>query len=211
MRLPKLLALFLTTAITLGMSGQALALDVGQKGSFVQIDKELSQERQVEIARARYTMNPENPARMKELSVKFTINAQGDAYILMSDNMDDTKATMQIVYGKLKNARAYDPRNVGVLPAGIPVQSNLAKKIRSVAQDGDGVMIHGESVKKLVGGSEVVVGTTTVMANLKDTANRTIRDSIAILVTNKEDATGLDPVVANNLIYRGNQNLIAQP
>lgn len=206
MRLPKLSALFLTTAIAMGMSGQANALDVGQKGPFAQIDKELSQERQVEVARAKYVLNADNPSKAKTLCVKFTINAEGDAYILMSDNMDDSKATMQVVYGKLKNARAYDPRNVGTLPTGLSPQSKLATELKFWAQYGDGVMLYGQSVKKQIDGSEAVVGTTTVLANMSGTQDKLIKNRIGILVTNMNDSTKLDPVVAGDLQYRGSSS-----
>lgn len=198
----KLSALFLTTALAMGMSGQALALDVGQKGSFAQIEKELSRERQVEIARAKYVLNREDPAKMKELCVKFTINAAGEAYILISDNMGDSKARTQIVYGKLKNAHASDPRNVGVLPLGVSGQSNLAKLIKQGVTIGDGVLLHGESVK-VANGSDIVVGLTTVMANLSNSKDPTVGRTVAILVTTTNDVTSLDKVSAFELQYRG--------
>lgn len=53
MRLPKLSALFLTTVMAMGVAGTANALDVGEKGSFADIEKDLAKEQQVEIARAK--------------------------------------------------------------------------------------------------------------------------------------------------------------
>ena len=134
--------------------------------------------------------------------MKFTINAAGDAYILMSDGMDDSKASIEIVYGKLKNARALDPRNVGVLPQGISARSNLAKVIKQAAVDGDGVLLHGESVKKANDGSEVVVGLITVMANLSNSKDPTIGRTLGIFLTTTNDLTTADRVSGTDLQYR---------
>ena len=184
------------------MSGQALALDVGQKGSFAEIEKELAQEKQVEVARAKYILNHDSPSKAKTLCVKFTINAKGEAYILMSDSMDDSKAQVEVVYSKLKNARVYDPHNVGVLPQGVSEQSNLAMLIKRGATGGDGVLMHGESVKKAADGSDVVVGLTTVMANVSGVSDLATNNRVSILLASKNDLISLDKVVATELRYQ---------
>lgn len=205
MHTSKLSVLFLTAALAMSMSWQALALDVGQKGSFAKIEKDLAQEKQVEVARAKYVLNAAGPDKSKTLCVKFTINAKGDAYILMSDNMDDSKAQIEMVYGKMKNARLYDPQNIGVLPQGVSEQSNLASLIKRGATGGDGVLIHGQSVKKLANGSEAIVGLTTVMANVSQSTDPAISNTIGILVTSNSDVTSLDKIVAVELKYRLDQ------
>lgn len=205
MRTSKLSDLFLTTALAMGMSGQALALDVGQKGSFAVIEKELSQERQVEFARAKYVLNPGGPGKSKTLCVKFTINANGDAYILMSDSMDDSTVKIEMVYGKMKNARVYDPKNIGVLPQGVSEQSNLANMIKHGAAAGDGVLIHGQSVKKLPNGSDDIVGLTTVMGNTLQNAGFAKQDRVVIFLTSNDGVISLDKVVASELKYRAVQ------
>ena len=203
MRLPKLSALFLTTAIAMVISAQALALDVGQKGSFAEIEKKLLQEKLIEVANAEYTLNHDDPKRVKFLRLKFTINAKGDAYILLYNRTDDEKTRVEVVYGKMKNAYVYDPKNIGVLPQNVPEQSNLAKMIKLGAKASDGVLIHGESVKKSADGSDAVVGLTTVMAN-------TIRDSdpyslkrgrVVILVSSSADLVSVDEVVGSYFNY----------
>ena len=202
MRSPfKLSALFLTTAIALGISGQANALDVGENKSFTQMEQKLTQENQIEVARAKYILHPEDPSKAKVLCIKFTVNANGEGYILMSDNMDDSKATKEVVYGKLKNARAYDPRNVGVLPQGVSIQSNLGEFVRSAASEGRGVLFHGQSVKKMPDGSDVVVGFTTVMAKVTDVKNPSLNNTLAIFLTSPNDTTSIDKVVATELTY----------
>ena len=203
MRSPfKLSALFLTAAIAMGVTGQANALDVGDKGQFATIEKTLKQENQVEVARAKYVLNREDPTRMKVLCIKFTINAAGDAYILMSDNIDDSKANIEMIYGKLKNARASDPHNLGVFPRGVSEQSELAKIIKRGAIYGDGILLHGQSIKKLPSGSEAVVGMTTVMANVSNSNDPTVSNTVSILVTTTNNVTSLDKVVATELKYR---------
>ena len=203
MRSPfKFSALFLTSALAMGMTGQANALDVSQKGSFAQIQQELSQERQVEVARAKYILHPEDRSKTKVLCVKFTVSASGEGYILMSDNMDDSKARIEMVYGKLKNVRVYDPRNVGILPQGVSAQSNLAALIKQSAAKGNAVFVHGQSVKKAADGTEQVVGSTTVMANVSSKADSIVTNSVGIWLTSSDDVTSLDKVVATELEYR---------
>lgn len=198
-------ALLIITVVTLGMNSHANALDVGQKGSFAEIEKDLVKERQVEVARAKYVLNSNGPGKSKVLCVKFTINLNGDAYILMSDSMDDSTAKIEMVYGKMKSARVYDPKNVGVLPQGVLDQTNLANLIKRGATGGDGVLLHGQSVKKQANGSEALVGSTTVMANVSQSMNPAISNTIGILVTSNDDVTNLDKVVATELKYRLDQ------
>lgn len=201
MRLPELLALILTTAIAMGMSGQALALDAGQKGSFAQIEKDLAQERQVEVARAKFLLNAGDPKKQKVLCIKFTMNASGEGYILLSDSLDDSQARTEMVYGKLKNARVYDPRNIGAMPDGVSPQSNLAEMIQTGASRGGGVFIHGQSVKKSANGNEEVVGFVTIMANVSSPADSLLRDTIGVFVTSN-GITTLDKITANEFKYR---------
>lgn len=206
----KISALFLTTAIALGVAGQAYALGVGDKGQFATIEQALKQENQVEVARAKYVLNPEDSARMKVLCLKFTINAAGDAYILMSDDMDDSKAKIQVVYGKLKNAHVYNPRNVGVLPQGVSPNSNLATFINRGAAVGDGVMLYGQVIKKSSDGSEQTVGSATVMANVSNIDNLERRNRVSILRASNDDVITPDKVFALELNYKGNQNSLAK-
>lgn len=203
MRASKFSALFLTTAIALGAAGQANALDVNDNKPFGQMEESLRAERQEEVARAKYVLHREDPSKMKVLCVKFTINARnGDGYILMSDSMDASQARIEMVYGKLKNARAYDPRNVGILPEGVSTQSNLANLIRAAAPEGRGILLHGQSVKKMPSGSEAVVGLTTVMAKVSEGNNSALNNTLAIFLTSTNDTTSMDKVVATELRYR---------
>lgn len=202
MQTSKLSTLFLITALVTGMSGQALALDVGQKGSFAEIEKDLAKEQQVEIARAKYVLHPEDKTRMKVLCLKFTINAQGDAYLLLSDNMDDAQAKTEMVYGKIKNASVYDPRNVGAYPQGVSASSSLGDFIKRASTTGEGVMLHGESVKRQPDGKEQVIGYATILANLSET--RDIKTSDRVIIFNTaNNLTSVDKVFGFNLLYRG--------
>lgn len=205
MRAGKLSALFLTTAIALtGLAGKAHALDAGDHKSFAQMEQSLRQEHQVEIARALYVMNPDDPARVKELCLKFTVNAQGDAYILISDNMDDAKAHIELVYSKLKNARLFNPGvPVTALP-GVSPRSRLAEIIKMAAKDDTGVMLYGQTVRKQTDGSEKIVGTATVLASISSNTPRDIRYGVAIFFTDMNGATQLDRVGGIYVDYRGN-------
>ena len=209
MRASKFSALFLTAAMALGVVHQAEALDADDRKQFSQMEQSIAQEHQVEVGRAKYVLNREDPSRMKVLCVKFTLSATASAngsrkgYILISDNMDDTKATIEMVYAKLNNARPYDPRNAGTLPDGVSSESNLAQLIKQGSEIGDGVMVHGQSVKRQPDGSEKVVGLMTVMANLSE-------NQIGILVTSDDGVTRLDKVVAIDLKYQGLPNLLAR-
>ena len=198
----KLSTLFLTLIMAFGAIGNAFALSVGDKGQFTTLEQTLKQENQVEVARAKYILHPEDRSKTKVLCVKFTVSANGEGYILMSDNMDDTKARIEMVYGKLKNVRIYDPRNVGILPQGVSSQSNLAALIKQSAAKGNAVFIHGQSVKKAADGTEQIVGSTTVMANVSNKADSIVSNSIGIWLTSTDDVTNLDQVVANELEYR---------
>ena len=124
----------------------------------------------------------------------------------MSDNMDDIKATIELVYSKLKNAHIYDPHVSGALPEGVSAQSDLAAQIKTGATYGDGVMLNGQSIKK-IDGSDAVVGTTTVIANLSDSIDSAIRNRIGLLVTPINSLTHLDAVVAGDLQYHGASSL----
>lgn len=197
----KLSALYLTMAIALGMAGQANAMDVGDKGPFAQIEQTLNQEHQVEVARAKYLL--ESPKGTKELCVKLTVNANGEGYILMSDSMDDSRASFEVVYGKMKDAHAYDPHHLGTIPQGISPQSDLARRMGAAAADGDSVLMHGNSVKKMPDGSESIVGSTTVMAHVSNTGNVAKRNSLAIYLTTTNDVTTPDKVVATDLQFFG--------
>lgn len=198
----KLSALPLTTAIALGMTGQANAMDADARGSFAQIEQYLQQEHQVEVARAKYIMNEDDPAKVKVLCVKFTVNAQGDGYILLSDNMDDSQAHMEMIYGKMKKAHAYDPRNLGTIPQGVSPQSNLGHMLKNAAAEGDSVLMHGQSVKKMTDGSEAIVGSTTVMAHISD-SHPEKRYTLGVLVTSTSDVTSLDKLIAIDLQLLG--------
>jgi hypothetical protein len=112
MHTPRLFSLLLAITIACGFASRSVALNAGDKRSFAEMERDLTHEGQNEIARAKYILNAEDAAKMKVLCVKFTKNARGDGYILMSDGMDDAKATIEVVYAKLKNVQAYDPRNV---------------------------------------------------------------------------------------------------
>ncbi len=205
MRSPfKLSALFLASALAMGLAGQAYALDVGDKGAFAQMEETLRQEQQTEVGRATYVLHREDPVRMKILTIKFTVNAaSGDAYILLSDGTNDQQAKTEIVYGKLKNARIYDPHNVGVLPQGVVVDSNLGDFIKRAASTGDGLMLHGQSVKKQADGTEQVTGLVTVLANLSNKQDINYSDRVVIFNTLISNTTTLDKVVAYDVRYRG--------
>lgn len=120
--------------------------------------------------------------------------------------MVDTKANIEIVYAKLKNARLYNPHNTGALPADVSPASELGRIIDQVANKGDGVMIHGESIRKQSDGSEKNIGLITVMGNLSNNEDILVRNRVVILVTSTEGNTKLDKVVAGGLEYRTENN-----
>lgn len=200
MRAIYFLSLFLTAASFLCASEQANALEAGDRGSYAQLQKSLSQEHQVEIARATYVL------KNKVLCAKFTINAQGDAYILLQDSFNDDTAQLLMVVSKLKNARAYDPHRLRALPQGVAPESNLANFIRHGGDAGVGVMLHGQNIKKLPDGLEKIDGLMTVVANVTEGDDPAVNDTVAVLLTTDDDIPHRDPFVATYLVYRGYPN-----
>lgn len=115
-----------------------------------------------------------------------------------------------MIYTKLKNARAYDPRITGILPQGVSADSNLAKFILRGAAIGDGVMLHGQAFKKSDDGSEVADGLLTVMANVIEGNNPSKNYTAGLLITSNADVARLDKLAAFELRYQNVSNVLAK-
>ena len=142
---------------------RALALKVNDSGPFANMEQLLKRDRQVEIGRAEYVLNGDDPTKAKTLTLKITLNSQGLGYILLFDGQDNEKATKEIVYGKVQNAYVYDPYKIGTVPRGVAPQSKLAGLFKVAVSRGDGVLLHGDTVWNQKDGSETISGTTTLV------------------------------------------------
>jgi hypothetical protein len=187
----------------LGMVGRANALEAGEKQSFAQIETVLSEEHQVEVANAKYVLNPDDPRHSQVLRIKFTLNAKGEGYVLMVNGIDDAHATTTYIFARLKNAREYDPHNIGVIPHGISANSSLGSFIKNAATTGDGLMIHGQLAKKQADGSDLIAGSITILANLSNSHDERISDRVIIFDTSLQNETTLDKIVAYDVRYSG--------
>lgn len=188
-------------AILFTFISRAHAMEAGQKGSFAEIQGILAQEQQVEFATARYVLNPDDPKHSQILRLKFTVNEKGDAHIVMVNGVEDARATTGFVYVRLRNAQVYDPHHVGVLPEGVLPNSTLAKFIDSATTTGDGLMLHGQVVRKQADGTDQTVGSMTVMANFKSSDPR-VSDRVVIFDT-FNNQTSLDKIVGFDVRYTG--------
>jgi hypothetical protein len=189
-------------AVALLTDGLANAMEASEKGDFAKVESVLAQERQVEIATAKYVLNPNDPSRSQVLRIRFTVNENGDGYILMVNGVDDAQATTEIVYARLKNALIYDPHHVGVMPRGTARNSQLAEFINNAASTGDGLMLHGQLAKKQTDGTDAIAGSMTVMANVSNAKDERISDRVVIFTTSLSGQTTLDKVVGFDVRYK---------
>lgn len=210
---PKLFALLLTIAMVMGVAENAYALNVGQQGTPQNINTALQNEGQRGVASAVYAINTNDPAKIKILSVKFTMNAQGAGCILFSDNKDETKATKKYVYGKIANGRIYDPREKSTkIPENILPKTSeqdalqkckllvdggklnecriLASSLRKGIANGDRIMIHGDLIIKQKDGSEKANGKVTAVADFRDSSD----NSLTLLYSDDDGITIINRV-----------------
>lgn len=185
MRFSKLSALFLTTAISMGVAGTANAMDNGEQGTPQEISTKLKAENQHLLARADLMSS-----NGKLQGMFFTVSSDRSVgYIIQSDKPFGETATRFTVYRRLADVRVYDARvpapeqvflkagdavakakckqleSSGALPKDTCVAYN--KTIRNDEQRGQRPMIQGFNVRKNADGSHSPDGTLiTVSANI---------------------------------------------
>lgn len=115
-------------------AGQAQALDVGNKGSFADMEAALKNEGQSIIAESFHSTGT------KIRGVLYTRNAKDKvAYIIITNNTLDNNPTQAQVMAKLVNTQVFDPRIPGVPAAAkAPAPSAVAlAQCEKIRKDGD--------------------------------------------------------------------------
>ena len=190
MRSPfKLSALFLTSALAMGMTGQALAADIGECGTPEAMTAKMRAEGQRSIASAQRVQQDNGAEGYK--GVIFTSNAdQSVGYILNADKPVGEKANQVCISNRMQGIRFSDARNpntpesvllkasdtdaikkcddlikAGKISKGSCAPLNVA--IKTVGSVGIRVMFQAFNVQKQADGSYKPDGTlTTVMGNV---------------------------------------------
>ena len=190
MRSPfKLLALFLTSALAMGVAGQALAADIGECGTPEAMTAKMRAEGQRSIASAQRVQQENGVGSYK--GVIFTSNAdQSVGYILQADKPVGERANQVCISNRMQGIRFSDARNPNT-PESVFLKGSddeALKKCNDLAKDGKivrgscmplnqaikninslgvRVMFQAFNVKKQADGSYKPDGTlTTVMGNV---------------------------------------------
>ena len=190
MRSPfKLSALFLTTALAMGMTGQALAADIGECGTPEAITAKMRAEGQRSIASAQRFQQSNGVGSYKGMI--FTSNAdQSVGYILQADKPVGERANQVCISNRVQGIRFSDARNSNT-PESVFLKGSdddalkkcndlikggkiakgscmpLNRAIKNVSSIGVRVMFQAFNVKKQADGSYKPDGTlTTVMGNV---------------------------------------------
>ncbi len=110
MRLPKLSALFLTTAMAIGVTGQALAADIGDCGTPEEMTAKLRAEDQRSIASAQRVQQSKGGV-VSYKGMIFTSNADRSVgYVLHADKPLGEKANKICVINRVQDIRFSDAR-----------------------------------------------------------------------------------------------------
>lgn len=223
MRLPKLSALFLTTAMAMGVAGTAQAADVGQCGSTTQIKQLLDKEGQKTIASATQGLSSDSKSLMR---ISYTKNNSGSVgYITQTTEVLNSNTSTTCIYDRMTNVFSYNVRKSG-LPADALinvsdaiveakckelVQNGQAPAGRCAAlnsvltrseREGERVLMRGDAVVKSADGSYQTNGMRiTITANIPQsndptTYKNSLREGISTVLYSsiKTGATILDQV-----------------
>ena len=190
MCLPKLSALFLTTAMAMGVAGTAQAADIGECGTPKAMTAKLKAEGQHSLAAANRIENLGGQGKILGAMIFTTNDDRSVGYILKADKPLGEKASSICIYNRMANVRIFDARKPGVNPQTLlkATDADARRKCGELVRDkivspgscgplndmirrtepiGDRVMLQAFNVKKQPDGTYVPNGVlTTVSANL---------------------------------------------